>query len=199
MGWLVNPHITAEERHEYLDTPRIARNKSGIFIFTLMCDHSKLTAKRQALVSAGTFNPRSDEVRHPLFAGADFFDPHDLVQLKYEALRAIETDGYSVAQAAREYGLSRPTLYQARMDFLQSGMEGLLPGKRGPKAAHKLTDEVRRTLESLHSRQPALKAGELARSLAERHKVKVHPRTIEKALQTGRVKKGRRRQRGTTR
>jgi transposase len=174
-------------------------NKGGIFIFTHMSDHSQSTAKRQTLVSSATFNPRSGEVRHPLFARADFFDPHDLVQLKYEALRALEMDGYSLARAAREYGLSRPTLYQARTDFLQNGMAGLLPGKRGPKAAHKLTEEVRRTLESLHSGQPALKAGELARSLAERHKVKVHPRTIEKALQTGRVKRGRRRQRRTTR
>jgi len=172
---------------------------SGLIIFTPMSDNPKSHTKRQALESSGTFNPRADEVRHPLFAGTTFFDPQDLVQLKYEALRALETDGYSVAKAAREFGLSRPTVYQARTDFLQRGMEGLLPAKTGPKAAHKLTDEVLRTLEDLRKRQPDLKVGELARSLVERHKVSLHPRTIEKALHTGREKKGRRSQRGTRR
>ncbi len=164
-----------------------------------MNDDSESLTKRRALEGSGTFNPRAGEVRHPLFGGADFFDPHDLVQLKYEALRALETDGYSVARAAREYGLSRPTVYQARTDFRQRGMEGLLPGKRGPKAPHKLTAEVRRTLDDLRTKQPGLKAEELARRLGKRHKVAVHPRTIERALQSGRAKRGRRSQGRTER
>ncbi len=164
-----------------------------------MDEHSESMTKRRALEASGTFNPRAGEVRHPLFAGSDFFDPHDLVQLKYEALRALEKAGYSVAGAAREFGLSRPTVYQACSEFRQRGMEGLLPGKRGPKAPHKLTAEVKRTLEDLRTKQPELKAEELARRLGKRHKIAVHPRTIEKALRSDRAKRGRRSQERTRR
>jgi len=74
--------------------------------------HSPST-KHQALKAAGTFNPRADQVAHPLFQQSDFFDPHDLVQLKYETLRALQADDYSIARAASEFGFSRPTIYLA--------------------------------------------------------------------------------------
>jgi len=140
--------------------------------------------KRQALQASGTFNPRADQVRHPLFAHSEFFDPHDLVQLKYETLRALEKDHYSTAQAARQFGLSRPTIYQAKSQFQQSGLEGLLPQKRGPKNPHKLTARVRQKLQELAAAEPQLGADALARRIRQRFKVKLHPRTVEKALQS---------------
>lgn len=147
-----------------------------------MPDDASPTSKRQALQASGTFNPRHARVRHPLFQGADFFDPQDLLQLKYESLRALQKDQYSVARAAGEFGLSRPTLYQARAHFAAQGLEGLLPGKRGPRKAHKLTPEVIKYLEQLWAREPELSASQLAKRLRQRFKIKVHPRTLEKAL-----------------
>src|SRR5215471_19313108 len=41
-------------------------------------------AKREALRQQGTLNPRPDEVTDELFAARSFFDPRDLVQVKYE-------------------------------------------------------------------------------------------------------------------
>jgi transposase len=145
--------------------------------------------KLQALRSSGTLNPRPEKVRHPRFADTEFFDPHDLVQLKYETLRAIETDAQPIAQAAVEFGLSRPTIYQARRAFQASGLEGLFPHKRGPKRAHKLTPEVRQHLEQALAAEPQLKAAELARRVRQRFGVQVHPRTLEKALH--KAKRGR--------
>ena len=147
-------------------------------------------SKHQALLATGTFNPRADQVRHELFAQSDFFDPQDLVQLKYETVRAVEKDGYSIAQAASEFGLSRPTIYQAQAQLQKEGMEGLLPRKRGPRHRHKLTDEVLRYLQDLRAKQPALSADEMARQLRQRFKVRLHRRTIEKALKAG-AKRGR--------
>lgn len=197
--WDSIPHKTADKRHIFVDIGIALRFYRGINWFTLMSNHSVSSSKRRALEESGTFNPRAAEVRHPLFGESDFFDPCDLVQLKYEALRALEKEGYSVAGAARAHGLSRPSVYQARSDFLQRGMEGLLPGKRGPKAAHKLTEKVREELWELCTRQPDLKAEELARRLGKRHGIAVHPRTIEKALKSDRAKRGRRRRRGRRR
>jgi transposase len=156
-----------------------------------MPDNTPLT-KRQALQASGTFNPRHGRVRHPLFQDSDFFDPQDLLQLKYESLRAVQKEQFSLAQAASQFGLSRPTLYQAQAHFAGQGLAGLLPGKRGPRQAHKLTPEVRQYLEQERATQPELSARQLATRVRQRFRLKVHPRTLEKALKP-KAKRGRQR------
>jgi transposase len=163
----------------------------GINRFTLMPHHSDPKAKRQALQASGTFNPRQDRVRHALFQQSDFFDPCDLLQLKYETLRALQQEGYSIARAAADFGLSRPTIYQAQDHFQEQGLEGLLPDKPGPKSPHKLTADVRQHLRELRQAEPKLKARELARRVRQRFHLKLHPRTIEKASKSE-AKRGRR-------
>jgi len=146
--------------------------------------------KRKALHTTGTFNPRAAQVRHPLFQQSSFFDPEDLLQLKYETLRAVEVEKCPIAQAAREFGLSRPTIYEAQAQLGQQGLEGLLPHKRGPRAAHKLTDQVLQYLQEQAQAEPEVQAQELARRVRQRFAVKLHPRTIQKAL-AGKAKRGR--------
>lgn len=138
--------------------------------------------KRQALQASGTFNTRHARVRHPLFQNSEFFDPQDLLQLKYESLRALKQDDYSIAKAAGDFGLSRPTVYQAQAHFQGKGLEGLMPAKRGPRQGHKLTPEILHYVRELSLGQPELSASQLAGQLRQRFKIKVHPRTIEKAL-----------------
>ena len=147
-------------------------------------------SKRQVLQASGTFNPRHARVRHPLFQGSDFFDPADLLQLKYESLRALQQERCSLAQAASQFGLSRPTLYQARAHFQAQGLEGLLPGKRGPRNAHKLTADVLGFVQQLRARQPELNASQLAARVRKRFGITVHPRSLEKALKA-KAKRGR--------
>src|SRR5216117_688591 len=67
---------------------------SGINCFTLMPDNAAPKTKRQHLQATGTFHPRAAQVRHPLFQQSNFFDPEDLLQVKYESLRATEKDDY---------------------------------------------------------------------------------------------------------
>ena len=70
-----------------------------------------------------------------LFQGSDFFDPDDMVQVKYEMLRQVHVDNQPVSQAAREFGFSRPSFYQANSSFAKAGLAGLAPLKRGPRRA----------------------------------------------------------------
>jgi transposase len=114
-----------------------------------------------------------------------------LLQLKYETLRAVELERCPIAKAARDFGLSRPTIYEAQVQFQQEGLEGLLPHKRGPKAAHKLTEEILLYFQAQRTSEPELKAEELARRVRQRYGVKLHPRTIQKAL-NAKAKRGRR-------
>jgi len=174
--------IYVNNRYIRLDNNRQIKDINGIYIFTLMSSNS--SAKHQALRANGTFNPRAAQVRHALFQDSDFFDPQDLLQLKYETLRTLEKDGYSIAQAAREFGLSRPTIYQAQEQFQQQGLEGLLPHKRGPQKPHKLTEEVVHFLFELTATEPTISSEDLAHRVRQRFKLTLHPRTIEKALKS---------------
>jgi hypothetical protein len=61
--------------------------------------------KTQALRQRLSLNPHPDKVADPLFATSDFFDPRDLVQVKYEMVRRAQVDRHPVSRSA---AASRP-------------------------------------------------------------------------------------------
>lgn len=130
--------------------------------------------KRAALVRSGTLHPRPERVDDELFRENPFFDPNDGLQVKYEMLRRVRVDGLSVSDAASTCGLSRPTYYQARDAFEQGGLAGMLPAKKGPRRAHKLTPDVLAFVEQ----RPDLRPAQLAEEIAERFGVEVHPKSV---------------------
>ncbi len=138
--------------------------------------------KLEALREQGTLNTRPREVTDPLFAADSFFDSRDLVQVKYEMLRRVQSEGHSVTGAATAFGFSRPSFYQALSAFEEGGLGGLVPRKRGPKQAHKLTDEVLAFIVERRQKEPSVRPRELVRSIEERFGTKVHPRSIERSL-----------------
>ena len=83
-------------------------------------------AKLGTLQQQGTLNPRPKAVRDELFLQDEFFDTRDLVQVKYEMLRRVRTEGKSVTDAAANFGFSRPSFYQAQAAFEQNGLAGLV-------------------------------------------------------------------------
>jgi len=142
----------------------------------------KMQAKAQALLEEGTLNPAPEKVRDPKFGESEFYDPRDVVQVKYEMLRRVSVDNLSVTDATDEYGVSRPTYYQARANFDQAGIAGLVPKKRGPRGPHKLHGDVLAFLEKQVVVGEPIRARELAKLIAQKFEVDVHPRTIERAL-----------------
>ena len=135
-----------------------------------------------ALLADGALNPSPEKVADPKFQGSEFFDPRDLVQVKYEMLRRVLVENASVTDAAGEYGVSRPTYYQAKANFDEAGVAGLVPKKRGPRGPHKLQGEVLTFVEKQHVVGEPIRARELAKMIREEFSVDVHPRTIERAL-----------------
>jgi transposase len=142
----------------------------------------KRDRKLEALEESGTANPHPDAVHDPAFVDSDFFDSRDLVQVRYEMLRRVRTEGQSVADAAARFGVSRPTFYKAQSDFNRSGLPGLVPAKRGPRGPHKLTGEVMRFVEEEVAKEAGLDAGALAQRIQSRFAFTVHRRTVERAL-----------------
>jgi transposase len=147
-----------------------------------MSQKSVSSAKRQALRQQGALNPHPQKVSDPLFQYSDFFDPQDLVQIKYEMLRRVEVEHHPVTHSATAFGFSRPTFYQAQSDFRQGGLAGLVPQKRGPRAAHKLTPEVLDFIRQQRATEPALDGTVLAERIQERFGVVIHPRSIERGV-----------------
>lgn len=141
-----------------------------------------LDQKGRALQDSGTLHHGAARVRDPLFQENDFFDPRDVVQVRYEMLRRVRADGIAVTEAAARFGVSRPTYYQAMEAFERDGLPGLVPRKRGPRGGHKLTAEVTAWLASQKERDPSLGAAALAVLVEKRFKVRVHPRSVERAL-----------------
>ena len=138
--------------------------------------------KLEALRQQGTLNPRPEDVTDELFQTSEFFDARDVVQVKYEMLRRVEKEGRSITEAASAFGFSRPSFYQAQFAFAQGGIAGLVPQKRGPKEAHKLTSKILDFLQEIRLENPTLRSAELVGRIKKRFGVIVHPRTIERGL-----------------
>ena len=147
-------------------------------------------SKIRVLAEHGALNRRAQQVRDPLFQHSEFFDPHDMVLVKYEMLRRVRIEGQSVTQAARAFGFSRVAFYQARAAFRDQGLPGLLPKRRGPRRAHKLTKAVLSFIDQKRAAEGNLRTPALAKMIRQQLGLSVHPRSIERAL-VRRAKKGR--------
>jgi transposase len=160
------------------------RNQRHIIIYTSSRTQTmtKTVPKLDRLRQGGVLNAQPARVQAAWFQPGSFFDANDLVQVKYEMLRHARQDGVTKAEAASLFGLSRPTFYQAEAAFEQGGVAGLLPQVRGPKSAHKLTAEVMGVLESHHRPGAPMQARELAKVVLIQLGLKVHPRSIERAM-----------------
>lgn len=147
-----------------------------------MPGRKEVDSKRVALQRQGTLNPRPQDVMDPVFQENEFFDARDLVQVKYEMLRRVRTEKASVSQSASVFGFSRPSYYQAQKAFAKDGLPGLIPKKRGPHEAHKLSPEVLDFVVEAQDKEPPPQFSGLARMIEQRFGVHVHPRSIERAL-----------------
>jgi len=159
----------------------------GMYVikFTLMArskpkktDESKVAVLREQ----GALHPHPDVVKDEAFQRHVFFDARDLVQVRYEMLRRHRVDGRSVTEVAASFGLSRQAFYRTDAVFDEQGIPGLLPRRRGPKRAHKCTEEILDFVEQWRSTRTGTDFQSVAEAVQERFGVTINPRSIERAL-----------------
>jgi transposase len=140
--------------------------------------------KTDSLKKYGALNPHPQKVTEKMFSDSEveFFDSRDLVQVKYEMLRAVEKESQSVKQASEAFGFSRPAFYQAQSQFKQEGIIGLAKKRPGPKSAHKLTDEILLFIEETVEEGKPLRARKLVPLIKQKFGEDIHPRSIERAM-----------------
>lgn len=146
--------------------------------------------KKEELRKAKALNPNPNKVRDPLFLENEFFDAHDIIQVKYEMLRQQQTDNRTVQEVAGSFGLSKVTYYEARRAFEESGIYGLQPKKRGPKQRYKLTPELLEYAILKKKQDPTLRLEDLLALIREKFGTSIHRRTLERGL-SGKKKGGR--------
>jgi len=145
--------------------------------------------KNEILQQHNVLNPHPDGVKDELFVEYEFFDTYDTVQVKYEMLRRVQKDGWSVSRSAKIFGFSRNAFYQARMAFHRAGIAGLFRERPGPRQAHKFSKEVVNFIENSLKENSSLSTLDLRQMIKEKFGISVHRRSIERALQR-RQKKG---------
>lgn len=148
--------------------------------------------KIEALRREGALHPRPEAVLDEAFRREEFLDPRDRVQVKYEMLRRHRLEGKPVTESAAAFGVSRQAFYSAQSAFEREGLPGLVPARRGPRRAHKCTDEV---LDFAEGWRPDRPGQTLAEAVRDRFGVTVHPRSIRRALERRKKKRERRERR----
>jgi transposase len=139
-------------------------------------------SKADVLLEEGTLNPAPEKVLDPKFREIEFFDPSDVVQVKYEMLRRVTVENASVTDAAQEYGVSMPTYYQAKTKLEAAGIAGLVPKKPGPRGPHKIQGELLAFLKNRLVPGEPIRARALAELIRRELGIEVHPRTIVRAV-----------------
>jgi len=147
-----------------------------------MSGKNRQDKKVEALLEQSCLNPRPEQVTDDLFREEGFFDPRDLVQVKYEMLRKVGIDKRPVTEAAQSFGFSRPSFYKAKEALGREGLIGLTPKKRGPRTRHKVSEEVLSFAKEVFAKEGRLPMAEVADRVEERFGVSIHPRSIERAL-----------------
>ena len=155
--------------------------------------------KEASLAASRTLNPHPEAVTDPAFTSGAFFDPADLVQVKYEMVRAVEAGQMGAGAAASAFGLARQSYYNARKALAGHGLAGLIPAKPGPKGGHKLTgggDGLPGAARRRRSRAVLSAAGRGRRGRVRRHRAQTIGRACPRRP-AGRAARRRGRAQGT--
>jgi transposase len=127
--------------------------------------------RRRGLVTDRLFR------QHPTF-----FRAHDILQVKYELLRAHFVEARAIRAVCQAFGYSRQSFYVLRDRFRVAGLEGLRPRAPGRQGPTKCTREVLAFLQAAKAQDPRRSGARLAAQVAERFGVQLHRRTVERVL-----------------
>lgn len=138
--------------------------------------------KTEHLRSRGLLHPHPEKVKDELFHSGPFFDPHDLLQVRYEMLRRRRVEKLSIPKVAERFGVSRPTFYHAEAAYVAHGLIGLVPLKRGPKGPRRCTPEMVSYAQNRLRETPRPSWEDLLQDVSEKFGATLHRRTLERGL-----------------
>jgi transposase len=138
--------------------------------------------KSAALRSAGALHPHPEAIQDENFLRDGFFDRRDRVRVRYEMVRRHRVESRPVTEVASAFGVSRQAFYATESAFEAGGLPGLLPRPRGPRRAHKCTEEILDFAAGWRTDHAEEPSAQLAAAVADRFGVSIHPRSLVRAL-----------------
>jgi hypothetical protein len=138
--------------------------------------------KVTALRESRCLNPHRGQVTDPAFLTEEFFDARDAVQVKYEMVRRVMVDGAPGHRQRSRVRYSRPGYCRAAAALAESRLDKLVPAKPGPRGGHKLSGEILAWAGQQLAADPGLRPASLAEPIAAEFGVRVHPRSVKRAL-----------------
>ena len=136
--------------------------------------------KIKTLKANGSFNRHAAAVISPLFRDSAHFDPYDLVQVKYEMLRAVTRNEMTVTDASKQFGFSRAAYYKIEKGFATAGVNGLTLQKTGPKEPAKVTEEILRFADELKAKDPDITNDRIIEEIQNQKGVALHKRSLQR-------------------
>ena len=137
-------------------------------------------SKQEILLENGTFNRNYGKVMEHRFISDNFYDPQDLVQVKYEMLRTSNETSRKIEEIAGKFGFSRAAFYKIKTSYEKEGISAFVPEKSGPKNARKLTKEHQEFIDSYLARNPGVSSGDMAAILYKERGLSISKRTVER-------------------
>jgi len=138
------------------------------------------TSKTKTLIENGSFNKNADSVNSPMFKSNPYFDSQDLVQVKYEMLRAVKADGLNVSDASRQFGFSRTAYYKIEKRFCDAGVDGLCTQKTGPKFPSKITPDIIDFVSQIKEECPDMTNDDIVEKIRGEKGVSIHKRSLQR-------------------
>lgn len=127
-----------------------------------------------------SFNKNSRKITNPLFLNNPYFDPYDIVQVKYEMLRAVKNNELSVSDTSRQFGFSRTAYYKIEKRFNEEGIDGLCFKKTGPKSPVKITKELLDFVAELKVQKPDITNDEIVEEIQLQKGIRIHKRSLQR-------------------
>lgn len=138
------------------------------------------TNKVNALIENGSFNKNAASISNPLFKGNPYFDPQDLVQVKYEMLRSVKNNELTVSDASKQFGFSRTAYYKIEKRFNEAGVDGLCLQKTGPKLPAKVTPDIIEFVSELKEKWPGITNDKIVKEIKEQKGISIHKRSLQR-------------------
>lgn len=137
-------------------------------------------SKQDILMENGTFNTNYAKVSEPRFVNDEFYDSRDLVQVKYEMLKAARESKESIQEISARFGFSRAGFYKIKNSFEKEGFTAFVSNKTGPRNTWKLTKEHQRFIDSYLLGNPDADSKEIVSILKKERGLEISKRTVER-------------------
>ncbi len=135
--------------------------------------------KESRLRKSNTFNPKRDKIKDSIFKD-EIMDPQDLLQVRYEMVRAIEYDNKPIGEVSSAYGVSVTTARRYIDDLKKGGLKALVPGPKGPAGPSKLKKEASDFIDNYHKNNPKAGGAKIHAALEAKLRLGISKRTVER-------------------